>query len=150
MRRRRPDPFEPGLADLVAACESGVDLAGVLEAARRAASAAAGGAEVSAYAIADDGTNLRLAGGPGTEELPIPAKPEPRHAGDAWVVPLISARRTVGCLVVRAPAGRLVAGLAPLRVGSESGLGKARLGQHRLALRRENVVHKGLRHCWVL
>ena len=118
MRRRRPDLFEPGLADLVAACESGVDLAGVLEAARRAASAAAGGAEVSAYAIADDGTNLRLAGGPGTEELPIPAEPEPRHTGDAWVVPLISARRTVGCLVVRATAGadmgrvRLVGGIA--------------------------------------
>ena len=55
-----------------------------------------------------------------------------------------------GGSVVRAPAARLVAGLAPLRVGSESGLGKARLGQHRLALRRENVVHKGLRHCWVL
>src|SRR6476469_6612841 len=118
MRRRRPDPFEPGLADLVAACESGVDLAGVLEAARRAASAAAGGAEAAAYAIADDGTNLRLVGGPGVDELAIPAEPEPHHVGGAWLVPLSSARRTVGCLLVRAPAGariarvRLVAGIA--------------------------------------
>ena len=118
MLGRRPDAFEAGLADLVAACESGVDLAGVLEAARRAASAAAGGAEASAYAIADDGTNLRLVGGPGADELPIPAEPEPQHVDGAWVVPLISARRTVGCLLVRAPAGariarvRLVAGIA--------------------------------------
>jgi diguanylate cyclase (GGDEF)-like protein len=118
MRRRRADPFDAGLADLVAACESGVDLAGVLDAARRAASAAAGGTEVSAYAIADDGANLRLVAGPGPDELPVPADPEPRHANEAWAVPLISARRTVGCLVVQAPAGadigrvRLVAGIA--------------------------------------
>ena len=118
MLGRRPDAFEAGLADLVAACESGVDLAGVLEAARRAASAAAGGAEAAAYAIADDGTNLRLVGGPGVDELAIPAEPEPQHVDGAWVVPLISARRTVGCLLVRAPAGariarvRLVAGIA--------------------------------------
>jgi len=118
MLGRRSDAFEAGLADLVAACESGVDLAGVLEAARRAASAAAGGAEAAAYAIADDGTNLRLVGGPGVDELAIPAEPEPHHVDGAWVVPLISARRTVGCLLVRAPAGariarvRLVAGIA--------------------------------------
>ncbi|MGH3141257.1 MAG: diguanylate cyclase domain-containing protein [Gaiellales bacterium] len=118
MLGRRPDAFEAGLADLVAACESGVDLAGVLEAARRAASAAAGGAEAAAYAIADDGTNLRLVGGPGVDELAIPAEPEPHHVDGAWVVPLISARRTVGCLLVRAPADakidrvRLVAGIA--------------------------------------
>ena len=106
------------MADLVAACEAGVDLAGVLVAARRAASAAAGGAEASAYAIADDGANLKLVGGPGADELPIPAEPEPQRVDGTWVVPLISARRTVGCLVVRAPEGaridrvRLVAGVA--------------------------------------
>ena len=113
-----PTPSRRASRDLVAACESGVDLAGVLEAARRAASAAAGGAEAAAYAIADDGTNLRLVGGPGVDELAIPAEPEPHHVDGAWVVPLISARRTVGCLLVRAPAGariarvRLVAGIA--------------------------------------
>jgi diguanylate cyclase (GGDEF)-like protein len=118
MWSRRPDAYEAGLADLIAACESGVDLAGVLDAARRAASAAAGGAEVSAYAIGEDGANLRLAGGSGADELPVPAGPEPRHEDGAWTVPLISARRTVGCLVVRAPASaevrrvQLVAGIA--------------------------------------
>ena len=118
MWRRRPDAFEAALGGLIAACDSGVDLAGVLEAARLAASAAADGAEVSAYAIGEDGANLRLAGGSGADELPAPADPQPRHENGAWSVPLISARRTVGCLVVHAPAGadigrvQLVAGIA--------------------------------------
>ena len=82
MWRRRPDPFDAGLAALVEACEAGLDLAGVIAAARRAASAAAGGAEASAYVLTDDGANLRLAGGPGADELD-PPEPEPQHIGDA-------------------------------------------------------------------
>jgi hypothetical protein len=38
-----------------------------------------------------------------------------------------------------------VSGSTPTGVGSESRLGKARLGQHCLALRREDVVDEGLR-----
>ena len=115
MRRRRAADAtaDAGLRELVEACEAGLDLAGVLDAARRAASAALGGGEVAAYVLAEDGTGLRRVCGPGADEMPVPDVEDATSRGGVWIVPLVSARRIVGCLVAAAPA---TAAIAPVRL----------------------------------
>jgi diguanylate cyclase (GGDEF)-like protein len=109
---------------LVEACENGLDLPAVMAAACSAVSMSLSGAVTEAYVLTEDGTNLRLVAGEGPDELDAPEPDGPVHTGDRWLIPLISARRTVGCLVTHAPAWtdlgsiRLVAVLAAQAIES--------------------------------
>ena len=110
--------FEQRLSRLVDACEAGLDLAGVLAAAAEAVSAALGAGTTAAYALSDDGAELVRMQGEGPDTLPAPGL-EPSLEGDRALLPLVSARRGLGCIVadgVSIPDGleqaRLAAGLA--------------------------------------
>jgi diguanylate cyclase (GGDEF)-like protein len=112
MWRKRPRVTTPVDA-LVEACENGLDLPAVMAAACAAVSGTLSGAATSGYVLTDDGVNLRLIAGEGDDELDPPAPDGPVHTGDRWLIPLISARRTVGCIVTHAPA---YADLGPIRL----------------------------------
>lgn len=116
MRRRgRPGGgFEAALAGLVDACETGLDLAGVLAAACVAARAAGAG-RVSAYAAVDDARTVRRIAGDGPDTLAVEPGGEIAASPPAVLVPMVSARRTLGCLLVDggdASRLRIVAGIA--------------------------------------
>src|ERR1700689_1178246 len=89
---------------LVEACENGLDLPAVMAAACSAVSVTLGGVATAAYVLTEDGANLRLVAGEGPDELDAPQPEGPVHTGDRWLIPLISARRTLGCIVTHAPA----------------------------------------------
>jgi diguanylate cyclase (GGDEF)-like protein len=112
MWRRKRQTTTPVDA-LVEACENGLDLPAVMAAACAAVSASLSGAATAAYVLTDDGANLRLVAGEGVDELDPPEPEGPVHIGDRWLIPLISARRTVGCIVTHAPA---YADLGPIRL----------------------------------
>ena len=110
--------FERDLARLVAACEMGVDLAGVLAAAADAVSGALDAGSATVYMLSEGGGELTRVQGDGPAVLEAPAL-EPVVAGTRAVVPLVSARRLLGCVVadeVSEPAGlsraRIAAGVA--------------------------------------
>ncbi|HXD70946.1 MAG TPA: GGDEF domain-containing protein, partial [Gaiellales bacterium] len=103
MWRRQKQSTSPVDA-LVEACENGLDLPAVMAAVCKAVSESLSGVATAAYVLTDDGANLRLAAGEGADELDPPEPDGPVHIGDRWLVPLISARRTVGCIVTHAPA----------------------------------------------
>ncbi len=123
MWRRRPPATTPADA-LVEACESGLDLPAVMAAACAAVSGTLSGAATAAYVLTDDGANLRRVAGDGPDELDPPEPEGPMHADGRWLIPLISARRTVGCIVAHAPASadlgrtRIVAVLAAQAIES--------------------------------
>jgi diguanylate cyclase (GGDEF)-like protein len=109
---------ERGLARLIAACEAGRDVPGVLSAACDAVAAALGSSSVGAYTATEDGAQLSKVCGEGPGTLPA-AGLEPTLAGDRALLPLVSARRSLGCVVasgVRLPSGltqaRIAAGVA--------------------------------------
>ena len=111
-------PFERDLARLVAACETGLDLPGVLAAAATAVRAALGASTASVYTLSEGGGELTLVQGDGPAVLEAPGL-EPVIAGGRGVVPLVSARRLLGCVVaenVTDPSGvsraRIAAGIA--------------------------------------
>jgi diguanylate cyclase (GGDEF)-like protein len=106
------------LARLVAACEAGVDLPGVLAAAAAAVRGALGAAAASVYTLSESGGELTRVHGDGPPALEVPGL-EPIIAGARAIVPLVSARRLLGCVAadgVTDPSGlsraRIAAGLA--------------------------------------
>ncbi|HEY0387400.1 MAG TPA: GGDEF domain-containing protein [Gaiellales bacterium] len=110
--------FERDVARLVAACEAGADLPALLNAAAAAIAGALGAGTASVYTLTEGGTELIRVQGDGPATLDAPAL-EPVLANGRAIVPLVSARRLLGCVLtdtVREPAGlsraRLAAGLA--------------------------------------
>src|SRR6478736_6470098 len=95
--------FERDLARLVAACETGLDLAGVLAAAADAAGTALGAGSVSSYALSEQRDGLALLAGDGPERLELPG------------------------LDPVTDAGRVLGGLLAERVADPEGLGRARI-----------------------
>ena len=110
--------FEQDLARLVAACEAGADLAGVLAAAASAVGAALGADATATYELSEDGGALVRIEGEGPDTLDPPGT-EPVLTDGRALCPLVSARRVLGCIVatgVTEPDGvghaRIVAGIA--------------------------------------
>jgi diguanylate cyclase (GGDEF)-like protein len=91
-------PFERDLARLVAACETGLDLPGVLAAAATAVRAALGADSASVYTLSEGGGELTLVQGDGPAALEAPDL-EPVIVDGRGIVPLVSARRLLGCVV---------------------------------------------------
>jgi len=111
--------FEQHLIELAAAIEKGLDLPAVLGTACAAAAAAAGGACAAAYTVSEDGSAMVLACGDGSERIGPVADTEPSISAGRTLLPLVSARRVLGCIVIDAeadPAGlsqaRIVAAIA--------------------------------------
>jgi diguanylate cyclase (GGDEF)-like protein len=111
--------FEQHLAALAAALETGLDLPAVLATACAAAAAAAGAAAARAYTVAEDGAAMLLVCGDGSERIAPVTDIEPSVAAGRTMLPLVSGRRVVGCIVADAeadPAGlsraRIVAAIA--------------------------------------
>ncbi|MGN6380365.1 MAG: diguanylate cyclase [Gaiellales bacterium] len=105
------------MAELVEACEAGRDLPAILAIACRAVADQLEAPRVAAYTLSEDGAALVLACGAGPEQLPHRATTEPFQEGAALHLPLVSARRVLGCIVAERPrrpadSARLVAGVA--------------------------------------
>jgi diguanylate cyclase (GGDEF)-like protein len=105
--------FERDLARLVAACETGLDLPGVLAAAADAAGAALSAGSVSSYALSEQRDGLALLAGDGPQRLELPGL-EPVTEDGRTLLPLVS-------------AGRVLGGLLAERVAEPGGLGRARI-----------------------
>jgi diguanylate cyclase (GGDEF)-like protein len=110
--------FELDLTRLVAACESGLDVPAVLDAAAAAVRGALGASSTSTYALGDGRPQLTLVHGSGAPSIDPPGF-EPELAGDQAQLPLVSAGRVLGCIVaggVTDPEGlgraRIAAGVA--------------------------------------
>ncbi|HVI17846.1 MAG TPA: hypothetical protein VM712_05690, partial [Gaiellales bacterium] len=105
--------FERDLARLVAACETGLDLLGILTAAVDAAGAALGAGSVSSYALSEQRDGLALLAGDGPRRLELPGL-DPVSDDGRTLLPLVS-------------AGRVLGGLLAERVADPAGLGHARI-----------------------
>ena len=105
--------FERDLARLVAACETGLDLPGVLAAAADAAGAALSAGSVSSYALSEQRDGLARLAGDGPQRLELPGL-EPVTDDGRTLLPLVS-------------AGRVLGGLLAERVAEPGGLGRARI-----------------------
>ncbi|MFI5050035.1 MAG: hypothetical protein ACHQEA_09245, partial [Gaiellales bacterium] len=106
------------LAELAEALRSGLELRAVLAAASAAAAGAFGADGAAAYVLSDDGSALELAHGDGPPSLPL-ADADVAADDGRTVIPMVSARRVLGCLVVDAAGdadaverGRLIAAVA--------------------------------------
>lgn len=95
--------FETDLAALLDACRAGLDLGAVLGIACSAVAAELDAAAVAAYTISGDGSALELTAGTGPRTVPAPASLEPVVVDARAVLPLVSARRTLGCIVATNP-----------------------------------------------
>jgi diguanylate cyclase (GGDEF)-like protein len=117
MLRRSPST-PSGLEQLVAACEAGLDMQAILTTASAAVGAALDAATVGAYTLSEDGEVFVRAAGTGTEQLPAEESTEPVVDGHSVRLPMVSARRVLGCFVAEgARSGniaraRVVAGVA--------------------------------------
>ena len=89
------------LVDLAEALRSGLELRAVLAAASTAAAGAFGAEGAAAYVLSDDGSALELAHGDGPPSLPLAGAEVALEDGHT-VIPMVSARRVLGCLVVEA------------------------------------------------
>jgi diguanylate cyclase (GGDEF)-like protein len=113
-RRARP---AAGLSELVEACEAGRDLPAILGIACAAVVDALGAAGAAAYTLSDDAAALVRVCGDGPDTLPPPGG-EPAVETDRLLLPMVSARRILGAIVVRVPRerdltlARLIAGVA--------------------------------------
>ncbi|MDX6520179.1 MAG: hypothetical protein QOF08_784, partial [Gaiellales bacterium] len=105
--------FERDLARLIGACEAGLDLAGVLSAAGGAVRDALSASSAAAYTVSGDGAELALVWGEGPETLTAPGL-EPVLVDGRAMLPLVSARRSLGCIVADG-------------VGDQAGLTRARI-----------------------
>ena len=116
LRRSRSTPA--GLEQLVAACEAGLDMQAILTTASAAVGSALCAATVGAYTLSEDGEAFVLAAGSGVEQLPADESTEPAIDGTTVRLPMVSARRVLGCFVSEgARAGniataRVIAGVA--------------------------------------
>jgi len=97
------DRFENDLGALVDACRAGLDLPAVLGIACGAVAAELDAATAAAYTISGDGSALELVAGTGPRTVPPPASLEPALVDARAVLPLVSARRTLGCIVATNP-----------------------------------------------
>src|SRR4029079_13452585 len=86
--------FERDLARLIAACETGLDLPGVLAAAADAAGAALGAGSVSSYALSEGRDGLARLAGNGPQRLELPGL-EPVTDDGSTLLPLVSAGRVL-------------------------------------------------------
>jgi diguanylate cyclase (GGDEF)-like protein len=105
--------FERDLARLIGACEAGLDLPGVLTAAGEAVRDALSATSAAAYALSEDGAELALVWGEGPKTLAAPGL-EPVLVDGRALLPLVSARRSLGCIVAEG-------------VGDQAGLTRARI-----------------------
>ncbi len=117
MRRSRTS--SPALlTELVAACEAGRDLPAILDIACRAVAESLGSDRVAAYTVSADGAAFERVCGSGDDQLAATSNTEPAVDGEVLRLPLVSARRVLGCLTAHAPrrveiaTARLVAGVA--------------------------------------
>lgn len=123
MWRRTRTPGD-GLTELVAACEAGRDLPAILEIATRGVAAAVAAESAAAYTISEDGAAMVRVCGDGPDQLPAAVDIEPVDAPAELRLPLVSARRVLGCLIARKPGSggraeaRLIAGVAAQAVES--------------------------------
>jgi len=107
-----------GLERLVQACEAGRDLPAILGIACRAVAEELGSENVAAYALSEDGAALVLACGDGPDQLDPHPHTEPFTLGGDHYLPMVSARRVLGCIVASDPvrpsttSARLIAGVA--------------------------------------
>ena len=97
--------FTDDLAALCDAFEAGLDLPGTLAAACRAAAGALGVEQVCAYVVSDDGATFVLAAGDGPGRLERTRATDPTVANGRTLLPLVSARRSLGFLVASGEAG---------------------------------------------
>jgi diguanylate cyclase (GGDEF)-like protein len=111
--------FERDLAALAAAFEAGLDLPATLATACTAAATALGAPGAAAYTVSEEGGAFVLAAGEGPDRLPPLEDTEPVSGAGRTVLPLVSARRALGCLIVpvevddaRLTRGRIVAAVA--------------------------------------
>src|SRR5438067_2518886 len=94
-RRRRP-PAD--LRQLVEACEAGRDLNAILATACDALQAALGASGSAAYTLSEDGAWLDRVCGDGPDQLQATNGSAIEWEGRGVRVPLVSARRVLGCL----------------------------------------------------
>jgi diguanylate cyclase (GGDEF)-like protein len=92
--------FDGDLAALAAAFEAGLDLPAVLGAACRAVSTALEAGPAAAYIVSEDGAALVLTAGEGPEQMAPLTDTEPAVGAGRTILPLVSARRVLGCIVV--------------------------------------------------
>ncbi len=107
--------FERDLARLIGACEAGLDLPGVLSAAGRAVRDALSASSAAAYTLSEDGAQLALVWGEGPTTLAAPGL-EPVLVDGRALLPLISARRSLGCIVADGVSDQ--AGLTRARIAA--------------------------------
>jgi diguanylate cyclase (GGDEF)-like protein len=105
--------FERDLTRLVAACEGGLDVPAVLDAAAAAVSGALEATSTSTYALGEGRPLLTLVHGSGAPSIDPPGF-EPELSGGRALLPLVSAGRVLGCIVADG-------------VGDPDGLGRARI-----------------------
>jgi len=95
--------FEQDLAALLEACQAGLDLPAVLGIACGAVAAELDAADAAVYTISGDGSALELMAGAGPHTVPAPTSLEPLLVDARAVLPLVSARRMLGCIVATNP-----------------------------------------------
>jgi diguanylate cyclase (GGDEF)-like protein len=116
--------FERGLAKVVEALEAGLDLTAVLESACEAVARELRAGRVSAYTLSEDGAALDRLAGEGPAHLEPVASVEPTVSDRAVMLPLVSARRTLGLILAEDAGGRslerarVIAGVAAQAVES--------------------------------
>jgi diguanylate cyclase (GGDEF)-like protein len=117
MWRKRASAGTTDLAPLVEACEAGRDLGAILAIACQTLEDALPATAASAYTLSEDAAWFDRVCGDGPDQLPAADTAEPWRADGRLHLPLVSARRVLGCLTVTGaagdiPAARLVAAIA--------------------------------------
>ncbi len=115
---RRSNRPAAGLTKLVDACEAGLDLPSILAVAAATVAAELNTDQVSAYTLSEDGAVFVRVHGNGPQQMSATEDTEPVISGRQVRLPMVSARRVLGCMVaedanVRAvDSARVVAGVA--------------------------------------
>ncbi len=118
LRRPAHNRAPQGLEQLVAACEAGLDLPAILTTASTAVGLAMDTSTAAAYTLSEDGEVFVRVAGTGEDQLPADESTEPTIEGDNVRLPMVSARRVLGCIVANRgrradiAAARMIAGVA--------------------------------------